>query len=108
MSASPLDVKRQGRGVRSGHAGVHDACRILVLVGRNGIQVFGPAGKDPDLSAPFVLPRGSTISEFALKLHRDFYDNLKHARVWGGADFDGMMVGRDYVLQDEDVVELKI
>lgn len=43
-----LDVKRQGRGVRSGDTGVHDACRILVLVARNGIQVFGATGKNPN------------------------------------------------------------
>ena len=57
--------------------------------------------KEPDLSAPFV-------EEFALQLHRDFYDNLKSAKVWGSSDFDGQMVSREYVLHDEDIVELKI
>jgi ribosome-interacting GTPase 1 len=55
-----------------------------------------------------VIEQGATVEEFALKLHRDFYENLKSARVWGSADFDGQMVSRDYVLQDGDVVELKI
>jgi ribosome-interacting GTPase 1 len=41
-------------------------------------------------------------------VHKDFYDNLKSARVWGSGDFDGQMVSRDHVLQDEDVVELKM
>jgi len=64
--------------------------------------------KEPDRSAPFVIEKGSTVEEFSLKLHRDFYENLKSAKVWGSSDFDGQMVSRDYVLHDEDIVELKI
>jgi small GTP-binding protein len=65
-------------------------------------------GKKPDLERPFVLPKGSTVEDMAAKVHRDFLDNLKVARVWGSADFDGQMVARDYVLSDGDVVELRI
>jgi len=67
-----------------------------------------PPGKDPDFSRPYVLPRGSTVEEFARKIHKDFYDNLKAARVWGSATFDGQAVSRDHVLSDGDVVELRI
>ncbi len=67
-----------------------------------------PPGKDPDLTRPYVLPRGSTVEEFARKIHKDFYDNLKAARVWGSATFDGQAVSRDHVLSDGDVVELRI
>jgi ribosome-interacting GTPase 1 len=73
------------------------------------VRVYAkPPGRAPDLSAPFVLPKGSTVVEFAGKIHRDFYHNLKAARVWGSATFDGQAVGRDHVLQDGDVVELRI
>ncbi len=65
-------------------------------------------GDEPDHTAPFVIHKGATVEEFALQLHRDFYDNLKSARVWGSSDFDSQMVSREYVLHDEDVVELKI
>lgn len=65
-------------------------------------------GKEPDKTAPFVIHKGASVEEFALQLHRDFYDNLKSAKVWGSSDFDGQMVSREYVLHDEDVVELKI
>ncbi len=67
-----------------------------------------PPGKEPDFSAPFVMKRGSTVEEFAARVHRDFYENLKSARVWGSAAFDGQPVSRDYVLHDGDVVELRI
>lgn len=73
------------------------------------IRVYSKApGKEPDYNAPFILTQGSTIEEFARKVHQDFYENLKSARVWGSAAFDGQMVGRDYVLLDGDVVELRM
>jgi hypothetical protein len=73
------------------------------------IRVYSKApGKEPDLDAPFVMKKGSTVAEFARKVHQDFYKNLKSARLWGGAGFDGQLVGRDHVLQDGDVVELRI
>lgn len=65
-------------------------------------------GKEPDMDSPFVLKRGSTVEEFARKIHLDFYKKLKSARIWGSSDFDGQMVGRDYVLEDGDIIELKI
>lgn len=73
------------------------------------IRVYSKApGKEPDLSAPFVLKRGSTVEDFAGKVHKDFVDKLKIAKVWGDSVFDGQMVQRDYILQDGDVVELHI
>jgi ribosome-interacting GTPase 1 len=73
------------------------------------IRIYSKApGKEPDFKAPFVLEKGSTVEEFAGKVHKDFLENLKAARVWGSALYDGQMVKRDYVLQDGDVVELHI
>jgi hypothetical protein len=67
-----------------------------------------PPGKEPDLSAPFVLKKGSTVAEFAGNVHKDFSERLKSARVWGNGVYDGQMVRRDHVLHDGDVVELRI
>jgi hypothetical protein len=73
------------------------------------IRVYSKApNKEADLTAPFVLKKGSTVEEFAGKIHQDFYKNLKSARVWGSSAFDGQMVQRDYVLQDGDIIELRI
>lgn len=73
------------------------------------VRVYSRApGQEPDMSSPFVLQKGSTVEEFARKIHLDFYQNLKSARIWGSTDFDGQMVGRDYVLEDGDIIELKI
>jgi ribosome-interacting GTPase 1 len=75
----------------------------------NIIRVYTRApGKEPDLKAPFVLPRESTLEDLAEKIHKDFKEKLKYAKVWGKAVYDGQMVQRDYVLQDGDVAEIHI
>jgi ribosome-interacting GTPase 1 len=55
-----------------------------------------------------VMRKGSIVEEFAAGVHQDFIEKLKSARVWGSAAHDGQMVGRDHVLRDGDVVELRI
>ncbi len=86
-----------------------DELRRAIFERLNMIRVYSQApGKDADLNTPFLLEEGSTVEYFAGKVHKDFSDKLKSARVWGSGDFDGQMVSRDYILQDGDVVELKI
>lgn len=73
------------------------------------IRVYSkPPGKEPDFRSPFVMKEGGTVEEFAGKVHQDFARKLKSARVWGSGSFDGQMVGRDHILHDGDVVELRI
>ncbi len=72
------------------------------------IRVYSrPPGEEPDRTRPFVMEKGSTVEEFAAKVHRDFLETLKAARIWGEGVYDGQMVGRDHVLHDGDVVELR-
>ncbi len=85
-----------------------DSLRRVIFEALDIIRVYSkPPRRDYDPSAPFVLPQGTTIEEFAGKVHRDFLDTLKTARVWGSAEYEGQRVGRDYILQDGDVVELR-
>lgn len=65
-------------------------------------------GGEPDRSRPFVLPRGSTLRDVAGRIHKDFADRLKFGRLWGSAPFEGQRVSPDYVLADQDVVELHL
>jgi len=86
-----------------------EALKVAVFEQLKIIRVYAkPPGQKPDLGAPFVLPQGSTVQDMAAKVHKDFLESLKTARVWGSASFDGQMVGRDHVLSDGDVVELRI
>lgn len=75
------------------------------LLGKIRVYTKAP-GKKPDRSAPFVLPRGSSVLDVASAVHKDFAASLRFARVWGPRVFDGQMVPRDHVLEDEDVIEL--
>ena len=73
------------------------------------IRVFSKApGKKAELDTPFVLSQGSRIQDFGAKLHKDFQSRLKSARIWGQGLYDGQMVGRDHVLKDGDIVELRL
>jgi len=73
------------------------------------IRVYTRApGKEPDLTRPFVMKKGSRLADLAGRIHKDFLERMKFARVWGKAVHDGQMVHRDYILQDGDVVEIHI
>ena len=75
----------------------------------NIIRVYTRApGKEPDFTSPFVLPRESKLEDLGEKIHKDFKDRLKYARIWGTAVYDGQMVQRDYVLQEGDVAEFHV
>jgi len=65
-------------------------------------------GKEPDMTSPFVLPKGSPLEELAMKIHKDFTTKIKFAKIWGKDVYDGQMVQKDYVLQDGDVAEIHL
>jgi len=65
-------------------------------------------GKKPDLATPFVLKKGGTLIECAGRIHKDFSEKLRYAKLWRKGKYDGMMVSRDFVLEDKDVIELHI
>jgi len=87
-----------------------DTLKRMIFEKLNVIRVYSKApGKDVDKTSPFVVDQGIQLGEFAGKVHKDFQENLKSAKIWGtSADFPGQMVSRDHVLEDEDVVELQI
>jgi len=65
-------------------------------------------GKEPDLGTPFVLKKGSKIEDLAAKIHKDILEKFKSARIWGKNVYDGQMVQRDHILQDGDIVEVRV
>jgi ribosome-interacting GTPase 1 len=62
--------------------------------------------KDPDMTRPFTLPKGSTVQDLARAIHKDIAEEVKFARVWGPSAFDGQSVHEHHVLEEGDVVEL--
>jgi ribosome-interacting GTPase 1 len=71
------------------------------------VRVYTKApGKKPDFEDPYVVPKGSTVLDVAERVHRDFLEHLKYARIWGEGKVDGIMVPRDFVIAEGDVLEL--
>lgn len=71
------------------------------------VRVYTKApGRKPDLDAPYVLKRGSTVLDAARHVHRDFAEHLKLARLYRRDRLEeGLPVSRDHVLEDGDVLE---
>ncbi|MDD5509867.1 MAG: 50S ribosome-binding GTPase [Dehalococcoidales bacterium] len=73
------------------------------------IRVYTKApGQKPEMNAPIVLEKGSTLADAAESVHKDFRAKLKYARIWGSGKHDGVMAKRNHVLQDGDVIELHL
>ena len=81
--------------------------RIFCLL--NILRVYSKTpGKEVDLNNPFIFKKGSTVMDMAKSVHKDFFHKLKFARIWGKNKFQGQKVNRNYILQDEDLIELHI
>lgn len=72
------------------------------------IRVYSkPPGRPASLKDPIVLPRGNTVADLAAAIHKDLQQQLKFARVWKDDQAKvSQKVGREYVLQEGEVVEL--
>lgn len=71
------------------------------------IRVYSKSpGKKPDFNEPFTLKKGSTVIDMARAIHKDLVDNFKYARLWRGKTIQGLLINRDHVLQEGDVVEI--
>ncbi|MES2794043.1 MAG: GTPase [Planctomycetota bacterium] len=71
------------------------------------IRVYTKApGKPAVYANPYTIPKGALVEDLAAKVHQDLADKLKFAKIWGSTSSDGQTVGRDYVLNDRDLVEL--
>lgn len=63
-------------------------------------------GQPPDMTRPFTVQAGNTVLDVATLVHKDVARNLRYARVWGEASFDGQQVGPEHPVVDGDVLEL--
>ena len=75
------------------------------------IRIFcKEAGKKADMDVPLIMRKGNTLKDVCMKLHKDFINKFRFARIWGkSARFDGMPVRKlDYVFEDKDIVEIHL
>ena len=102
----PLDFSEYVVSAKDG-TGI-EPLRDAIYQAMDVVRVYSklPTAKEPDRDRPFTLHRGGTLIEMAGLVHKDFAEGLKFARVWGSAVHPGTQVKGDYVLHDQDVVEL--
>ena len=66
-------------------------------------------GHKPELNSPYVLPRGATVIDAARRVHKDFAEHLRFARLFGREGSpEGLMVDRHDALADGDILEFHI
>lgn len=75
-----------------------DLCRIYTK----------PKGRLPDYEQPVVLTKDkNTVEDFCNAIHRGILRDFKNAIVWGSSvKHPGQKVGKEHVLNDEDVVQI--
>ncbi|MDR1141542.1 MAG: TGS domain-containing protein, partial [Planctomycetaceae bacterium] len=84
--------------------------RNAVYESLNVIRIYtkDPKKKEADRDKPFTLRNGETLLDLAELIHKDYAKNLKFGKVWGSAVHDGTIVKGDYVLNDQDVIEVHV
>eukprot|EP00389_Voromonas_pontica_P000589 GDKH01000864.1.p1 GENE.GDKH01000864.1~~GDKH01000864.1.p1 ORF type:complete len:368 (-),score=72.94 GDKH01000864.1:204-1307(-) len=67
-----------------------------------------PKGEIPDYESPVILKRGSSrVEDFCVRIHKSLLVDFKHALCWGkSVKHNPQKVGKEHVLQDEDVVQI--
>jgi ribosome-interacting GTPase 1 len=93
------------------------SCRTRTGLEALGAEIFKALGiiriytKEPNdkhaSTSPFILKRGSTVTDLAKQIHSDFIKRYAYARVWARRlTFSPQRVGPSFLLDDKDVVEL--
>jgi len=96
VAGNKADIAGTEAGFNSLQAGYGEKLPIAYISARDGFN------------DPIILPKGSTLADAAEAVHKDFRARLKFARLWGSGKHDGIMVKRDHVLQDGDIIELHV
>ncbi|MDH7592894.1 MAG: GTP-binding protein [Methanomicrobiales archaeon] len=74
----------------------------------NFMRIFmKPQGEEADLEEPLIVFRDARVEDVCLKLHRDFVERFRYARVWGSSvKHPGQRVGLNHVLHDRDILTI--
>jgi len=74
------------------------------------IRIFlKPQAGPADMDEPLIMRTGSKIEDVCRKLHRDFVDKFRYARVWGtSVKHEAQRVGIAHNLADEDILQIII
>lgn len=66
-----------------------------------------PVGGPADMEEPLIIRIPATVEDVCNRLHRDFADKFRYARVWGeSAKHDAQRVGITHQLADGDILSI--
>jgi len=85
--------------------------RKLIFEKLNLIRIYcKERGKEADMNEPLIMKKGSSLRDMCEKIHKDFLNKFRFARVWGkSVKFDGQKVlNLNHGLKDKDVIELHL
>ncbi|MDO5844735.1 MAG: GTP-binding protein [Methanocorpusculum sp.] len=93
----------------SAHAGYNiDKLQDAIYEHLGFIRIYmKPYGEDADMEEPMIVRKGSTIEDICRKLHRDFVDQFRYAKIWGpSVKHDETKVGLKHKVADTDIVTI--
>ena len=71
------------------------------------VRVYSkPPGKSVDFNQPFILKRNSKLIDFAKGIREDLISSFKYAKLLKKNSPKIQIVGKDYLLQDQDIIEI--
>jgi len=62
--------------------------------------------KPPDFNQPFIIKKGGRLIELASQIHQDLAVSFKYAKLFKGNSKKPLIIGKEYILQDGDVIEI--
>jgi len=60
----------------------------------------------PDFEHPFVLRKNSRLIDFVSQIHKNFLSSFKYTKLFKRDSKKFQIVGKDYILQDQDTIEI--
>lgn len=90
-------------------AGYHiDELKESIFQKLGFIRIFlKPAGGKADLEEPLIIRAPATVEDVCNKLHRDFVEKFRYAKVWGrSVKHDAQRVGLAHKLEDGDLLTI--
>lgn len=66
-----------------------------------------PYGGEADMEEPLIMRKGTTIEDICKRLHRDFVDQFRYAKIWGtSVKHDETKVSMKHKVADKDIVTI--
>ncbi|MDD4255580.1 MAG: GTP-binding protein [Methanofollis sp.] len=66
-----------------------------------------PLGGAADMDEPLIVRSGSTVEDVCRRLHREFVDKFRYAKIWGtSVKHDAQRVGLQHTLADSDIITI--